>query len=27
MVHTIARRERASGMSSVYTLAESLGLR
>lgn len=27
MVHTIARRERASGMSSIYTLAESLGLR
>lgn len=27
MVHTIARRERTSGMSSVYTLAESLGLR
>jgi 2-dehydropantoate 2-reductase len=27
MVHTIARRERTSGMSSIYTLAESLGLR
>jgi 2-dehydropantoate 2-reductase len=27
MVHTIARRERTSGMSSIYTLAESVGLR
>jgi 2-dehydropantoate 2-reductase len=27
MVWTIARRERASGMSSIYALAESLGLR